>query len=131
MMKPMPRLRGAQDLYVPTEQQVQREVVKYLEMSPFYRGWYFHVPNERSHQRQAWALAKAGVKSGIPDLLVIRPNGGFVGLALELKREKAAPSAVTATQRGWLRQFEQAGWRAEVARGTTEAINVLTDYARC
>ena len=101
-----------------------------MDQSPFYRSFFFHVPNERSNQRQAWALKKAGVKPGVPDLLVIRPSGRYVGLALELKKEKAPPSAVSAFQRGWLRQLEQAGWRAEVACGLQEAIDVLQDYAR-
>lgn len=115
---------------IPTEAQVQRTVVAWMRQSPFYRDHFFHCPNERSSQRQAWALEKAGVRPGVPDLLVVRPSGHFVGLALELKRDKAPPSAVSAAQRRWIRTFEQCHWAAGVARGVDEALEWLEWYAR-
>ena len=111
------------------EAEVQRAVAEYMDASPFYRSFWFHPPQERWEGRHAKILARAGVKAGIPDILVVRPSGAFSGLALELKRPKAPPSAVPPAQRAWLRTFDQCGWATCVARGVDEALAVLQWYA--
>ena len=112
-----------------SEAKVQRTVAEYLDSSPFYRGHWWHTPNERSLRQEAFILKRAGVKPGIPDIIVVRPAGGYAGMALELKRPHAPPSALSAEQRRWLRTFEQCGWYATVARGVDEALDKLRWYA--
>ena len=111
------------------EAAVQRAVCQYMDASPWYRGFWFHTPNERSLRNEAFVLSGHGVKAGIPDVLVVRPSGRFVGLALELKREKAPPSALSTAQRQWLRTLFACGWYTCVGRGIDEAIEHLTIYA--
>ena len=112
-----------------TEAQVQRAIAELLDTSPFFRGHWFHVPNERREKSHAVVLKREGVKPGVPDILVVRPSGRYVGMALELKRPGAPPSAVSVEQRRWLRTFEQCGWCAVVARGVDEALAALQRYA--
>ena len=111
------------------EAKVQRAVCEFMDASPWYRGWWFHVPNERREKMHAVVLKREGVKKGVPDILCIRPSGDYVGLALELKRPGAPPSAVTAEQKAWLRSFRQMGWATAVARGVDEALDVLVGYS--
>ena len=115
------------------EAKVQRAVCELMDASPFYRGWWFHVPNERREKMHAVVLKREGVKKGVPDILCIRGSvvdgTAYVGLALELKRPGAPPSAVTAGQKAWLRSFRQMGWATAVARGVDEALDVLQWYS--
>ena len=111
------------------EAAVQKAVSDFMDTSPWYRGWWFHVPNERHERVHAVQLKREGVKRGVPDVLCIRPSGRFQGLAMELKRPKAPPSAVSREQREWLRLFGQCGWYVCVARGVDEALAHLDVYA--
>ena len=112
------------------ERAVQQEVARWLDASPLFADYWFHPPNERSERTQAYLLKRAGVKAGVPDVLVIRPAGPYVGLALELKRPGAPPSALRPAQRLWLERFRECGWMAEAACGEEEALAVLGRYAR-
>ena len=114
---------------MPTEFQIQKALVAFMESSPWYRGFFFHPPQERHERHHAFKLKHVGVKAGVPDLLVVRPSGTFTGLALELKRDRAPPSAVSRAQRQWLSTLEQCGWCARVARGIDEGMAVLRWYA--
>lgn len=111
------------------ESSVQRAVAQLLDQHPFYRGYWWHTPNERSLRNEAVILQGHGVKAGVPDILCVRPSGRFSGLALELKREKAPPSAVTTAQKQWLRTLFGCGWYVAVARGVDEAVAHIDVYA--
>ena len=112
-----------------TERMVQETVVAFMNLSPFYQGYFFHPPLERWEGRHAKILAKAGVKPGVPDLICFRESGTFHGLALELKRSKAPPSSLRPEQKRWIRTLRFCGWHAQVAFGVDEALSVLKWYA--
>ena len=112
-----------------TERQVQVAVADYMDRHSFFRDFWLHVPNERSDKVQAALLKREGVKAGVPDILVIRPARGFVGMALELKRPNAPPSSLSQAQRMWLEQFDRMGWYATVAKGVDAALEKLRWYA--
>ena len=84
-----------------------------------------HPANERKcSPAQGARLKAAGVKAGVPDILVFEPlpeADGF-GLAIELK---AGRNSVTPEQEGWLRRLEAAGWRTAVCRSLDEVHRVL------
>ena len=49
----------------------------------------------------------------------------ITGVAIELKRQKASPSALKPEQREWLQALRDRGWEARVCRGAAEAIGWL------
>ena len=111
-----------------TERQVQVAVAQYMDASPFWRDCWWHTPNERFEAKHAYRLKAEGVKPGVPDILSIKPSGLYVGFAMELKRPKAPPSAISAAQDAWLIRFHDAGWYACIAKGIDEALAELKEY---
>ena len=83
------------------------------------------VPNGgRRSPREAAALARQGVRKGVPDLLIFDPTrDGEVGLAIEMKRRSGG--TVSPHQRDWHEALRERGWRVEVCRGADAAIAVL------
>lgn len=89
--------------------------------------WLFAVPNGGARARKTAADLKAeGVKPGVPDYLMPVQRGGFVGLAIELKRLDGGRTS--AEQREWLAHLQGQGWYAVVCRGWEEAWGVVRDY---
>jgi hypothetical protein len=89
-----------------------------------------HVPNESSAGK-LWRIkmARMGVKSGVPDVLIFTPPPrlSWVGAALELKAPKDGRSrpTVTLNQTMWLETLAKMGWATKVAYGFTEALEWL------
>ncbi len=110
-----PMARAAQTP-VPTEDSEQRALARVLDATPGVT--WFHVPNEgkRSPAERGRLLA-AGLKRGVPDVIIIRP----VKVALELKRLNGVPSDVTSEQTAWLMDFAVAGFITGVAYGWRDA----------
>ncbi len=112
----------------PTELSEQIEVVRCLRAA----GVLFAaVPNGgRRDRREAALLKKSGVRAGVPDLLIfdsppMRPQKR--GVALEMKREGASPSAVSPAQREWLDALSERGWVGMVGRGAADALKQLRE----
>ena len=114
---------------VPTEAEEQRALWQWVQLQPWAALW-FHLPNERQQKREAWALAKQGVRSGLPDnwLIMRSPCGKHCGAVSELKRRNAPPSAVSTAQREWLYYLERAGFLVGVHRGWEEARDFFQAY---
>lgn len=109
-----------------SEEAEQAAVAMWLDTR---RVWYCHVPNGGyRHVRTAAKLKAAGVKPGVPDLLIFdrppaRPDA--VGVALEMKRvgiKQASPS-----QKVWLAAMQERGWLCAVQPGAAAAIGWLTE----
>lgn len=91
--------------------------------------WLFHVPNGGARSpRTAGMLKAAGVKPGVPDLLLPVARVRFVGFALELKSEEGSPP--TAEQTDWLAHLAGEGWKTAVAFGADDAITRMVTYLR-
>lgn len=89
--------------------------------------WLFAVPNGGARARKTAVDLKAeGVKPGVPDYLLPVQRGGYVGLAIELKRLDGGRTSPE--QREWLAHLEAQGWHAVVRRGWEEAVDELRDY---
>ena len=85
-----------------------------------------HIPNGGSrHQAEAARLKAAGVRRGVPDLLLPVPMDGYHGLWIELK---AHGGRVRPEQREWIEALSQHGYRAVVCTGASEAIEELMRY---
>lgn len=88
--------------------------------------WLHHIPNGGQRSKATAARLKAaGVKSGVPDLCLPYPCGGYHGLYIELKVGKNKP---TANQNAWLDYLDGAGYCVRVCWGADEAIGEITKY---
>lgn len=88
-----------------------------------------HVPNGGQRGKRIAGRMKAmGVKPGVPDILCFVPSRGHNGLAIEMKRPGAPPSATSKEQHAWLRHLEGLGWHACVCRGFEEAKTAIEGY---
>lgn len=107
------------------EDALQRQVAWLLDRSGLL---WCHPANERKCSPQAGARLKAaGVKAGVPDVLVFEPlpyEDGF-GVAIELKAGENQP---TPAQREWLADLEARGWRCHVCRTLDEVHRLLLEY---
>lgn len=113
---------------LPKEDQEQTALAYYLDMKGV---WWCHVPNGGMRNEVVAAKLKAqGVKAGVPDCLIFTPppNRPEVrGVAIELKRQKGAPSNVSDNQKRWLGKLQDNGWLTFVAYGASDAINWLIE----
>lgn len=113
--------------YVPTEDEEQERLAALLDELGL--RWA-HIPNGGlRHIKVAKKLRKAGVKSGVPDILIFtRPpkKPKWIGLAIELKRRIGG--VVSDHQKEWLQDLERIGWVTVVCRGYDEAVKVLKKY---
>ncbi|WP_129138807.1 VRR-NUC domain-containing protein [Modicisalibacter coralii] len=89
----------------------------------------YAVPNGGTrHSKEAANLKAQGVKSGVSDLVIAVPRGGYHGLYLELKATPPHGASLAQSQREWLARMEAAGYCAALARGIDEARAVITEY---
>ena len=78
------------------------------------------------HKAVAGKMKAAGVRKGVPDLLLPVARGDFyIGLAIELKAYNRGTSDAQDTVIDWLKSQ---GWRVEVCNSAEGAIKVLKDY---
>lgn len=88
----------------------------------------YHVPNEGKRGRAAAGMAKAaGLRSGVPDLVLDFPAGAYHGLRIEMK---VHPNRPTAAQRDWLHRLQDAGYLAAVCYSADAARTLITRYIR-
>lgn len=86
----------------------------------------FHIPNEGKRSKATGAeLKRAGLKSGVPDVILPVARSGFHGLAIEMKAGRNAP---TKNQKEWLQRLSAEGWRCFVCWGFEAAAKVISDY---
>jgi Uma2 family endonuclease len=83
---------------------------------------YSHVPHETYIKGYLQKIRnwKKGVRSGVPDYFIITPKKLIV---IELKRRKGG--TVSKEQWIWLKGLREAGIVAEVAKGFTEAKEIV------
>lgn len=107
-----------------TEQAAQKIVCQWLDLR---RLLYCHVPNGGKRSAiEAKIFRSLGVKPGVPDILIFDPprrSGGYVGVALELKRERGG--RVSDYQAQWHRDLADRGWLVRCYGGSHAAIDWL------
>ena len=120
------------------EDDLQKQVAKYLDYN---KVLWFHPANERKTSPQAGKRLKdKGVKSGVPDCMILTPKGRFKGLALELKvtkdngykkngqQRKPTKGVLSDNQREWLINLTAIGWETKVAYCFDEAKIFIDNY---
>ena len=110
----------------PTEAEEQIELARRLDSAGLV---WFAVPNGGSrHVLEARNLKRQGVKTGVPDLVILSPSKAAPrGVALELKRAAPVGSLgdVRPEQWAWLARFEAVGFRALVGLGWRDSVRLL------
>ena len=110
---------------MPTEDTEQVNLAKWLDSHKF--RWC-HVPNGGHRDKITGARLKAaGVKKGVPDILIFdQPplHPGKIGVALELKRKDGG--VLAPHQEEWLEALSERGWFTAVCNGWEAAVKLLT-----
>ena len=110
----------------PTELSEQQALAGILDRMGL--AW-FHVPNEAKRSaREGASLKRAGLKPGVPDLVILDAPPGYPlvrGMAIEMKRDGGSPSDVRPEQLAWLETFRKHGWIARVCYGKNHALKEL------
>ena len=84
------------------------------------------IPNGGARNKATAGRMKAeGVRSGVPDICLPVPCGGYHGLYIELKVGKNKPSE---NQKFWITELNAKGYLALVCYGWIEAKNVIEAY---
>lgn len=90
--------------------------------------FFFAIPNGGSrHRLEAYALKRAGLLPGVPDLCVPIPSCGKHGLYIELKRQGPG-SKISPEQEDVVERLNNNGYMATVCYGFEEAKSVVEDY---
>jgi hypothetical protein len=86
----------------------------------------FAVPNGLyTSKRQAFLAKASGLRSGVPDLCLPVPRGGFAGLWLELK---AAGGRLSSSQKEVIGLLQSEGHKVEVVRELAAGVAVVVEY---
>ena len=136
-LKPKREVRRPVDGAVvrPTEYQEQGAVIDWW--ARVHKGYglpvfaLFSVPNGAylaSGYMGAGMLKKAGMRKGIPDLILDCARGGYHGLRIEMKRINATESDKSAEQKDVGEYLTSAGYKFHFAAGADEAIAAITAY---
>lgn len=114
---------------VPTEAKEAEWLCNWLTLHPTLDAW-FHVPNERASRKTRGRLAKQGVRSGVPDYIILHPftheGALYSGVAIELKRRKGG--RLQESQKQWLDRLNKVSMWAEVCHGFDEARELLRRF---
>ncbi len=114
---------GQFPLYKGTEDNLQKQVATYLDFS---EAVWFHSPNGgKRNLLEAIKFKKMGVKSGVPDCLILNQRQGFKGLAIELKVGKNQP---TQNQMDWLEDLARLGYLCWVSWSLDEVVALIDWY---
>ena len=109
--------------YIGTEDNLQKRVATYLDFS---EAIWFHSPNGgKRNLLEAVKLKKMGVKSGVPDCLILNQRHGFKGLAIELKVGKNQP---TSNQMAFMEDLARLGYLCWVSWSLDEVVALIDWY---
>lgn len=88
--------------------------------------WLFAIPNGGSRNRlEAINLKRQGVKAGVSDIMLPRPNKYYHGLYIEMKYGKNKPSD---KQKDFLKYVNNIGYCGVVCYGFEAAKSVIERY---
>jgi len=107
----------------PTEEQIHRSVVEWLERRGVAGLLFYHVPNgEVRHKGAAGKLKAMGTRSGVADL-VLHHDGHTYFLEIKAPGGRQSPE-----QREFERRAELAGMTYAVAHGLDYALDTLRNW---
>lgn len=96
---------------------------KYPELKLMY-----HVPNEGKRSAAIGSrLKQAGLKPGVPDIVLPVARGGYIGLYIELKYGR---NETTENQKVWLRDLRDQNHLTAVCYGWEQAKELIESYMK-
>ena len=109
------------------EHQLQCACVQWFRLQhPALNHNLFAVPNGGRRDKTTGAKLKAeGVKAGVADLILLKPNAKHHALLIEMKTAKGRQ---TQSQRDWQRDIERDGYKYVVIRSVQAFIQTVNDY---
>ena len=111
------------------EQTLLFEWAEYAECTYPELRYMYHIPNGgRRSNVEAHYLRLEGVKSGVPDICLPVPRGGYGALYIEMKRRRGG--TVSDAQKKWITGLNAIGNRAVVCRGFDEARDAIIAYLK-
>ncbi len=124
LRKSQERIKAADLAKYKTEEEIQREVAAWLDAKlPKTWRWY-HCPNGGFRKKATAGRFRAqGLKPGIPDCVILRPDGRPI--YIELKAFGGVLSLAQKDFRDWCLASKQP---YHVARSLGEVISLMKDY---
>lgn len=109
------------------EHQIQVSCVRWFRLKyPKLRNILFAIPNGGRRDAVTGAKLKdEGATSGVADLILLKSNRYYGGLAIEIKKPGGYQSK---TQKEWQKECEAAGNKYVVCRSLDEFMEIITDY---
>jgi len=119
--------------YRGTEDSLQIALAKYLDSLGVL---WFHPANERqlsirvnkngtTYSPLGVKLKKKGVKSGVPDIILLEPRGIYHALFLELKVGK---NKTTPNQKKWIAELNKRNYLTIVSYSLDESLTIIKKY---
>ena len=94
----------------------------------FRRCFVFILPNGGYRNAREAAKFKAlGVRSGVPDIIILKPNKTYHALMIELKVGK---NNLTENQKQFLVQASEEGYAVAVCRSLEEFMSTVEKYIK-
>ena len=121
---------------IPTENQEQRALVKWLSLHPILKDYFYKNNNEgKRTEAQTWNLKLMGLRPGVSDLFIPYPSRTkrFAGLWLEVKRDMHyPPSARKASswvlQEEWIERMKTVGFHGDFCYGWIDGKRIVESY---
>lgn len=119
---------------IPSENQEQRALVKWLSMHPVLKDYYLKNNNEgRRTLAQGWNLKLMGLRAGVSDLFIAYPTNRYHGLWLEVKRNVIYSASQKKTdtwiaQKEWIDRMNSAGYFAAFCFGWEDGKSIVEGY---
>lgn len=113
--------------YTDEEHRIQVSCVRWFRLKyPKMKNILFSVPNGGRRDAVTGAKLKdEGVTSGVADLILLKSNRYYGGLAIEMKKPGGYQSK---SQKEWQKECEAAGNKYVVCRSLDEFMKAVTDY---
>lgn len=96
---------------------------------PHLKHLLIHVANESMMPVQGRVKAKKkGVRRGVPDLMLLKKNGEYNGLMLELKRKDKTKGRPSKDQKMYNTELSEEGFCCTFCYGLEEAKKCIKEY---
>jgi hypothetical protein len=119
---------------IPSENQEQRALVKWLSYHPIVRDYFLRIKNEgKKTPEQGWNDKLLGLRPGVSDLFIYYPTKSHHGLFLEVKRNKSYTKSERSTST-WIEQelfqkiVKKVGFDAKTCYGWEEGKRIIEGY---
>jgi hypothetical protein len=121
---------------IPSENQEQRWLVKWLSSHPQIKDFFCKNNNEgKRTEVQTWNLKLMGLRPGVSDLFIPYPSqsGKYAGLWLEVKRNmNYPPSAMKSItwiqQEVWIERMKSVGFDGRFCYGWVNGKEIIEGY---